>query len=68
MLVVIKYYELINVLEGLCHNSLKFPVYKALLDVAKFHKPFDFKLGDGHFTSCEGCGEGDYPCSPILVI
>jgi hypothetical protein len=63
-----KYEELIKVLEGLWHDSFKIPAYKALLDVAKFHKPFDFKLGDGNFTSCEGCGEADYPCPTILVI
>jgi hypothetical protein len=33
-----KYDELIKVLEGLWHDYLKLPEYKALLDVAKFHK------------------------------
>jgi len=36
--------------------------------VVELHKPFDFKIGDENFTSCQGCGEADYPCPTIQAI
>jgi hypothetical protein len=40
----------------------------ALLAVVELHKPFDFKMGDKNFTTCQGCGEVDYPCPTIKAI
>ena len=40
----------------------------ALRAVVEFHKPFDFQLGGEMYTSCEGCGQPDYPCPTIQAI
>lgn len=49
-------------------NSFEKSLKKTFLDVVEFHTPFDFKLGNEMFTSCEGCGEAEYPCPTIIVI
>ena len=60
--------ELSKKLEGLWHDSFKAPGYQALRAVVELYKPFDFKFGDEMFTSCEGCGEAEYPCPTIQAI
>ena len=60
--------ELSKKLEGMWHDSYKAPGYQALRAVVEFHKPFDFKMGDETFSSCEGCGDADYPCKTIEII
>ena len=40
----------------------------ALRAVVELHKPFDFKLGSEMFTSCDGCGQVDYPCPTTQAI
>ncbi|MFZ4487503.1 MAG: hypothetical protein ACOYO9_13025 [Candidatus Nanopelagicales bacterium] len=62
------YDELLARLEGIWHDSFKAPGYQALRAVVELHKPFDFKMGDENFTSCQGCGEADYPCPTIKAI
>lgn len=63
-----KYDELYKQIEGLWHDSYKAPGYAILWNIVKLHKPFDFKMGDEIFTSCEGCGSADYPCRTIEII
>jgi hypothetical protein len=48
-------------------RTLEHP-YMVIRAVLELHKPFDFKLGNNILTSCEGCGEPDYPCQTIQAI
>ena len=59
---------IIRIIELSGDDRVNWKFYPALRSVVNFHKPFDFKLGSEMFTSCEGCGEAEYPCPTIKVI
>ena len=46
----------------------KLNLNKTIRAVVELHKPFNFKLGEELFISCQGCGETPYPCLTIQAI
>lgn len=61
--------ELLAALDELDHScSVVSITIAALRAVVELHKPFDFKFGEEMYTSCEGCGQADYPCTTIQSI
>lgn len=64
--VPMSYEELFKKVEGFWHDSFKSKAWSIVWDIIKFHKPFDFTIGEESFTACR-CNEM-YPCPTIQAI